>query len=643
MIKIFLPDNSYKEFETAPTALDVAEAIGPKLAKDTVGFKLNGKPEILDLRTPLSDQSSIQLITVKDSEAREVIRHSAAHILAQAAQELFPGTQVTIGPVVEDGFYYDFYRENEPFTPEDLKKLEKKMSHIIKQNLPLTKEVMPRAEAIETFQNLGENFKVELINDLPESEEISIYKQGEAWFDLCRGPHVQKTGQIKAFKLMSLAGSYWRGDEKREQLQRVYGTAFESKEALEEHLVLLEEAKKRDHRKVGKELGLFNFNNEYAPGSPFFSPKGTIVYHALQNYMREKYLKFGYDEIISPQIFDVELYHKSGHYENYKENMFFTETDGRDFSVKPMNCPGHCLFYSFKKKSYKELPLRIADFGRLHRYERSGVMHGLTRVRTFCQDDAHVFCRMSQVQEEIAGVMSFLNEVYQELGMTEYKVFLSTRPEKRMGSDEVWDKAEDALKEALKSLDIPYEVNEGDGAFYGPKLDIMFVDALKRDWQLGTVQCDFNLPEAFDLTFVNESNESERPVMLHRAILGSMERFFGVYLEHTAGHLPLWMSPVQVKILNVSDAHSDFCESLNKKFLDAGLRSEFDSRSEKLGFKIREAQLEKTPYMITCGDNEVESGLIAVRKRSGEVEKDINIDDFIKNLKNRIETKSIEI
>lgn len=643
MIKIFLPDNSYKEFEAAPTALDVAQSIGSKLAKDTVGVKLNGNSEILDLRTPLSDQSKIELVTVNDPKAREVIRHSAAHILAQAAQELFPGTQVTIGPVVEDGFYYDFYRENEPFTPEDLKKLEKKMSHIIKQNLPLVKEVMPRQKAIETFKNLGENFKVELIQDLPEDEEISIYKQGEAWFDLCRGPHVQKTGQIKAFKLMSLAGSYWRGDEKREQLQRVYGTAFETKEALDEYLKLLEEAKKRDHRKVGKELGLFNFNNDYAPGSPFFSPKGTIVYHSLQNYMREKYLKFGYEEIISPQIFDVELYHKSGHYENYKENMFFTETDGRDFSVKPMNCPGHCLFYSFKKKSYKELPLRIADFGRLHRYERSGVMHGLTRVRTFCQDDAHVFCRMNQVQEEISGVMTFLNEVYQELGMTEYKVFLSTRPEKRMGSDEVWDKAEAALKDALKSLEIPYAINEGDGAFYGPKLDIMFVDALKRDWQLGTVQCDFNLPEAFDLTFVNENNESERPVMLHRAILGSMERFFGVYLEHTAGRLPLWMSPVQVKILNVSDTHSDFCESLNKKFLEAGLRSEFDSRSEKLGFKIREAQLEKTPYMITCGDDEVQSDLIAVRKRTGVVEKDINIDEFIESIKKKIETKSIEI
>jgi len=642
VIKIFLPDNSYKEFDHPPTALEVAESIGSKLAKDTVGVRVNDEKEIKDLRLPLEDQSKIELITVKSLEARDVIRHSAAHVLAQAAQDLYPGTQVTIGPVTADGFYYDFHRE-EAFTPEDLKKLEKKMSHIIKQNAKLTKEVVDRDKAIKTFSELGEEFKVELIRDLPADEEISIYKQGESWFDLCRGPHIQKTGQIKAFKLMSLAGSYWRGDENKAQLQRIYGTAFESKEALEEHLALLEEAKKRDHRKLGKDLNLFNFNNDYAPGSPFFSPKGTFIYQALQNYMREKYIKFGYQEIISPQIFDVDLYHKSGHYDNYKENMFFTETDGREFSVKPMNCPGHCLYYSFKKKSYKELPLRIADFGRLHRYERSGVMHGLTRVRTFCQDDAHVFCRMNQIQSEISGLMTFLNEVYSELGMPNYRVYLSTRPEKRMGSDEVWDKAENSLKEALESLDIPFEINEGDGAFYGPKLDIMFVDALKRDWQLGTIQCDFNLPEAFNLDFVNEDNEAERPVMLHRAILGSMERFFGVYLEHTAGRLPLWLCPTQIKILNVSDKHSDFCKELNGKFNLEGLRSEFDSRAEKLGFKIREAQLEKTPYMITCGDQEVESGKIAVRKRSGEVVKDIDVDEFIKELKDKVSRRDLEL
>lgn len=646
MIKIHLPDQSIKEFEQEPTVLEVAASIGSKLAKDTVGARINNEKEIIDLRTKLSDGTSIEIVTAKSEDGREVIRHSAAHVLAQAAQDLYPGTQVTIGPVTADGFYYDFFRE-EPFTPDDLKALEKKMNHIIKQNIALDKKVISRNEAIQTFENLGEKFKVELIKDLPESEEISIYEQGgqkdDGWFDLCRGPHIQKTGQIKAFKLLSIAGSYWRGDEKRESLQRVYGTAFESKEALAEHMHLLEEAKKRDHRVVGKNLDLFTMVPEYAPGSPFFTPKGTHVYNALQNYMREKYEKFGYEEVITPQIFDTELYHKSGHYDNYKENMFFTETDGREFSVKPMNCPGHCLLYNTKKKSYRELPWRVADFGRLHRYERSGVMHGLTRVRTFCQDDAHVFCRMDQLQDEIAQVMTFLNEVYNELGMPEYKIFLSTRPEKRMGSDEIWDKAEGALSEALKSLDLDYEVNEGDGAFYGPKLDIMFVDALKREWQLGTMQCDFNLPEAFDLSFVNEDNTAEKPVMLHRAILGSMERFFGVYLEHTGGRLPFWMVPTQIKVLNVSDKHSEFCEELTAKFKENGLRAEFDSRGEKLGFKIREAQLQQVPYMITCGDDEVSSGNISVRLRTGEVKKDLKVDDFIKELVERLKTRSLDL
>ncbi len=646
MIKIHLPDQSIKEFEQEPTVLEVAASIGSKLAKDTVGARINNEKEIIDLRTKLSDGTSIEIVTAKSEDGREVIRHSAAHVLAQAAQDLYPGTQVTIGPVTADGFYYDFFRE-EPFTPDDLKALEKKMNHIIKQNIALDKKVISRNEAIQTFENLGEKFKVELIKDLPESEEISIYEQGgqkdDGWFDLCRGPHIQKTGQIKAFKLLSIAGSYWRGDEKRESLQRVYGTAFESKEALAEHMHLLEEAKKRDHRVVGKNLDLFTMVPEYAPGSPFFTPKGTHVYNALQNYMREKYEKFGYEEVITPQIFDTELYHKSGHYDNYKENMFFTETDGREFSVKPMNCPGHCLLYNTKKKSYRELPWRVADFGRLHRYERSGVMHGLTRVRTFCQDDAHVFCRMDQLQDEIAQVMTFLNEVYNELGMPEYKIFLSTRPEKRMGSDEIWDRAEGALSEALKSLDLDYEVNEGDGAFYGPKLDIMFVDALKREWQLGTMQCDFNLPEAFDLSFVNEDNTAEKPVMLHRAILGSMERFFGVYLEHTGGRLPFWMVPTQIKVLNVSDKHSEFCEELTAKFKENGLRAEFDSRGEKLGFKIREAQLQQVPYMITCGDDEVSSGNISVRLRTGEVKKDLKVDDFIKELVERLKTRSLDL
>ncbi len=641
MIKVYLPDNSFKEFEKEPTVLEVASSIGSKLAKDTIGARLNGDKEIIDLRSNVPADSKIEIITAKSVDGREVLRHSAAHVLAQAAQELFPGTQVTIGPVIDSGFYYDFYRE-EPFTPDDLKALEKKMNHLIKKNAAIEKRVLDRQEAIQTFKKMGEDFKVELIEGLPDSEEVSIYEQGGEWFDLCRGPHVQKTGQIKAIKLLSLAGSYWRGDETKAQLQRVYGTAFESKEALDEHLALLEEAKKRDHRKLGKDLDLFTFHN-YAPGSPFFTAKGTTIYNKLVDYMREKYVKYGYDEVITPQVFDVELYHKSGHYENYKENMFFTDVDGREFSMKPMNCPGHCLLFGSKKKSYRELPYRMADFGRLHRYERSGVMHGLTRVRTFCQDDAHVFCRFDQLQDEIVELMKFLNEVYIELGMSEYKVFLSTRPEKRMGSEEIWDKAEGALEKALKALDIPYEVNEGDGAFYGPKLDIMFVDALKRDWQLGTLQADFNLPEAFDLSFVNSENTNERPVMLHRAILGSLERFFGVYLEHTAGRLPLWLSPMQVKVLNVSDVHAEFCKNLVNDFKAAGLRAEFDSRNEKLGYKIREAQLSKTPYMIIVGDNELESGKISVRLRSGEQKDNLDKQEFIKELKEKDLTRSLNL
>ncbi len=642
MIKIHLPDKSIKEFKSNPTVLEVARTIGSKLAKDTVGAKINGAKAVVDFRTKLEDGAKLEIVTLDSLSSREVIRHSAAHVLAEAAQQLYPGTQVTIGPVIEDGFYYDFYRE-EAFTPDDLKALEKKMNYIIKKNQPLEKKIISKDEAIRMFQKLGEKFKVELIKDILETEEISIYEQGGSWFDLCKGPHVQKTGQIKAFKLLSIASSYWRGDEKQESLQRVYGTAFESKEALDEYMYLLVEAKKRDHRIVGKNLDLFTMVSEYAPGSPFFTPKGTFVYNTLQNYMRDKYKKYGYDEVITPQIFDTQLYHKSGHYENYKENMFFTETDGREFSVKPMNCPGHCLLYNTKKKSYRDLPWRVADFGRLHRYERSGVVQGLTRVRTFCQDDAHIFCRMDQLQGEIAEVLTFLNEVYTELGMAEYKIFLSTRPKKRMGSDEIWDKAEGALSEALTSLNLLFEVNEGDGAFYGPKLDIMFVDALKRKLQLGTVQCDFNLPNVFDLSFVNENNTLEQPVVLHRAILGSMERFFGVYLEHTAGRLPFWMVPVQLKILNVSHKHKDFCQILRKKFGENGLRAEFDCRAEKLGFKIREAQLEQVPYMIICGDEEVKTGDISVRLRTGEVKKNLSVGEFIKELVIRDKSRSLDL
>ncbi len=638
-ISIILPDNSKKVFDHEPTILEVALSIGERLARSTVGGKINGSDEILDLRSPLKDGTKLQILTDNSESGREVIRHSAAHIMAQAVQDLWPNTKVTIGPVIDSGFYYDFDSEHK-FTPEDLEKIEKKMAKIISEDLEIKKDILSRNDSYERFKNLGEKYKLELIDGFPKDEPIGIYSQGN-WFDLCRGPHVQRTGQIKAVKLLSVAGSYWRGDEKRESLQRIYATAFESAKELKSYLDMLEEAKKRDHRKLGKDLNLFTFSH-LAPGSPFFTPKGTQIYNSLQNYMREKYLKYGYQEVITPQIYDTELFHQSGHYENYKENMYFTEIDEKEFSVKPMNCPGHCVLYASEKKSYRDLPLRIADFGRLHRFERSGVMHGLTRVRTFCQDDAHIFCRREQLQVEIKNFMVFLNEVYNELGMSNYNIFLSTRPEKRMGEDSVWDQAEGALKAALEQLGLPYKINEGDGAFYGPKLDIMFVDALNRPWQLGTLQCDFNLPNAFKLSYTGEANSEEQPVMLHRAILGSLERFIGVYLEHTAGRLPLWMSPLHVRILNLTDAQIPYCEELLSSLKEMNIRAEFDARSEKLGFKIRQAQMDKVPYMLVIGDKEMQNGEISVRNLNGVQTSGITLMKFLALISQDIENKVFE-
>lgn len=637
-VKIVLPDNSTKEFDFTPTVLQVAESIGPRLAKDTVGGRINDNKDIVDLRTPLKDGDKLEIVTLSSPEANEVVRHSAAHILAQAVQEIWPDIQVTIGPVIDSGFYYDFYSET-PFTDDDLLTIEKKMQEIIKRDLPIVREDWQKSQAVETFSKMGENFKVEIIEDLDE-QQVGVYKQGE-WFDLCRGPHVQKTGQVKAIKLLSHAGSYWRGDETKAQLQRIYGTAFTDKKALKQHLHNLEEAKKRDHRKLGKELGLFFFN-QLSPGGPFFTPRGSVMYNQLVEYIRDKYRQHGYSEVITPQIFDVDLYHQSGHYENYRENMYFSKIDDRDFSVKPMNCPGHCLIYASEHRSYRELPFRIADFGRLHRYERSGVMHGLTRVRSFAQDDAHIFCTIEQMQEEIKGFMTFLKEVYETLGMPNYKIYLSTRPEKRMGSDEIWDKAEGALQTALENLGLDYEVNPGDGAFYGPKLDIMFVDALNRSWQLGTLQCDFNMPQAFKLKYVGDDNSEHPPVMLHRAILGSVERFIGVYLEHTAGHLPVWMTPTQVKILNLTDRQDEYCQKLYQSLKSEGIRVEYDDRSEKLGFKIREAQLQKVPYMLIIGDKELESGTIAVRLKSGKNISDVKVEEFTELLKQEIKNRELD-
>lgn len=624
-IKIVLPDNSIKTFDHEPTTLEVANSIGARLAKETLGAKIDGSPEVIDFRTPLKDGTKLQIITTKSPEAVDVVRHSAAHLMAQAVQEIWPEVKVTIGPVVDNGFYYDF-DSNFNFTEEHFEKIEKKMEELQKKDLPLIRENWPIQKAISTFSDMKERFKVELIQDLTlkGETEVGIYHQGN-WFDLCRGPHVQSTGQIKAFKLMSVAGAYWRGDQNNQMLQRVYATAFLDKKELDEYLKNLEEAKKRDHRKLGKELGLFTFH-PWAPGSPFFTGRGATIYNELQKYLRDLYFKYGYHEVITPQIFDTELFKTSGHLANYKDNMFFTKVDERDFGSKPMNCPSHCLLFASEKHSYRELPYRMADFGRLHRYEVSGALSGLTRVRTFCQDDGHIFCSLEQLQSEIKGFVELLNEIYQNLGMNEYKVYLSTRPENRLGSDDVWDKAEGALEQALIALNIPYTINPGDGAFYGPKLDIMFVDALKRPWQLGTIQCDFNLPMNFDLKYTGEDNAEHTPVMLHRAVLGSLERFIGVYLEHSAGHLPLWMSPTQVVILNVTDRVNPFCEKIEKHLKDNMIRVEFDRRNEKLNFKIREAQMKKTPVMFIVGDKEAEQGTVSIREKDGTLHNNITFE-----------------
>lgn len=631
-IEIFLPDGSIKEFSHNPTVLEVAQSIGAGLAKATLGARINGNQEVIDLRTPLEDKTKIQIITTKDKESLQVIRHSAAHIMAEAVQELWDDVKVTIGPVIENGFYYDFDCER-TFTPEDLVKIEKKLKEIIKRDDVIKKEVWSTKKAIEVFSKMGEEFKVEIIKDLG-IDEVSIYTQG-SWFDLCRGPHVQRTSQLKAVKILHTAGAYWRGNENNKQLQRIYATAFNDKKDLAEHLSNLEEAKKRDHRKLGKQLGLIYFH-PFSPGAPFFTEKGTIIYNELQKFIREQYIKRDYGEVVTPQIFDVELYLKSGHYENYRENMYFSRIDEREFAVKPMNCPGHCLLYGAVKKSYRDLPWRVADFGRLHRHEKSGALQGLTRVTTLCQDDAHIFCTVEQLQDEIIKFIEFLSEVYKILGMDDYEVFLSTRPKKRMGSEEIWDASEKALEDALNSMNLKYTLNPGDGAFYGPKLDIMFVDALKRSWQLGTLQCDFNMPKAFNLSYVGEDNQNHQPVMLHRAILGSFERFIGVYIEHCAGKFPLWLSPVQVIILNVTDRQNDYCHQLVKDLKGQGVRVHFDSRNEKLGFKIREAQLQKIPYMLTIGEKEVEAGTVSVRLLSGETQFGIVKNEFIESVAQKI-------
>lgn len=609
-IEVRLPDDSLRPLPEGATGADLAGGIGARLLEAALAVKVNG--HLADLKAPLANGAKVEIVTNKAPESLDLIRHSTAHLLAHAVKRLHPDARVGIGPTIEDGFYYDFWVDK-PFTPEDLPVIEAEMRKIVAEDIQIEREDLERDAAVARFQAMGEPLKVEVVAGIPSGDIISGYRQGD-FYDLCRGPHVPSTGKLKAFKLLSIAGAYWRGDERNQMLSRIYGTAFHTQKELDEHLKRLEEAKARDHRKLGKELGLYSFHPE-APASPFFHPKGTQVYNELVAYIRELYFKYGYSEVITPQILDVALWKTSGHYENYAENMYFTTAEEREYAVKPMNCPGHCLMFATQKHSYRDLPIRYADFGRLHRYERSGVTHGLTRVRTFCQDDAHIYCTPEQIKTEMADFLALLKEVYDTFGFDGMRVALSTRPEKRLGSDAIWDAAEQALSEALDEAGMPYTLNPGEGAFYGPKIEFQILDALKRPWQLGTLQVDYMLPERFDLKYTQADGSEGRPIMLHRAILGSLERFMGILVEHTAGAFPAWLAPVQVAILPITDRAHAFSIEAAARAKALGLRAELDLRNESLKAKIREAQLAKIPYMLVIGDREAEAGTVSVRHR----------------------------
>lgn len=613
-IRLILPDGSVRTVPSGTTPLDVAASIGPRLAKDAVGAELDGRK--IDLRQPLRADGAFRLLTVKSPEAGELIRHSAEHVLADAVKRLWPETEIDVGRVDHsEKFQYDF-RFPRAFTPEDLEKIEAKMREILAEGNPFERVEVSREEAERIFREMGETLKVERLRDIPGGETITLYRHGR-FTDLCRGPHAQTTAQIGAVKLLEASGVYWKGDESNERLQRIYGTAFASQKELDEHMARLEQARARDHRRLGQELDLFSFN-AVAPAMPFLHPKGAYVYTALVDYVREVNARYGFGEVVTPQILDVELWKTSGHYDNYREAMFFTEVDERQFAAKPMNCPTHCLIFGTRLRSYRDLPVRYSDFGRLHRYERSGVTAGMFRVRSFCQDDAHVFCTEEQIQAEVLRLATMIYEIYSAFGFQDAQVELSTRPAKRIGSDELWDRAEGALKEALESRGLAYKINPGDGAFYGPKIDFHVQDALGRSWQLGTIQLDYQMPQRFGLAYVGADGAEHAPVMLHRAMLGSLERFMAILIEQTAGAFPLWLAPVQAVVLPVSEKFSEYAARVEGELAAAGVRTEVDARNEKLGYKIREAQLQKIPYMLVVGAREQEEGTVSVRRRSGE-------------------------
>lgn len=619
-VRVKLPDGSERQYESGVTFGEIAQSIGPGLARVALGAIITddaGKPELKDLHQQLTRDANLKIVTGKDPEAVEIIRHTTAHVLAMAVQKLWPGTQVTIGPVIEHGFFYDFaFSEGVKVNEGDFEKIEKEMAAIVKADLPLKREVLPRNDAIKTFENLKESFKVEIIKDLPEHEPISLYRMGD-WFDLCRGPHVPSTGRLGAFKLTSVAGAYWRGDEKNPMLTRLYGVAFQNKKDMEDHLARLEEARKRDHRVLGKQMGLFTFHKE-APANAFFHPHGALVYNQLMSFIRRSNRQFGYQEVNTPLLMNVDLWHKSGHYDNYRDNMYFTKVDESDAAIKPMNCPGHCLVFGSTRHSYRELPMRLSEFGRVHRHERSGVTHGLFRVRTFVQDDAHIFCTQEQILDEIEGILKQIDQAYTALGFSRYRMELSTRPAKSIGSDEVWAIAENSLKQALEKSGREYRLNPGDGAFYGPKIDFHLIDSLERSWQCGTVQLDFSMPARFGLEFQGSDDKSHTPVMLHRAVLGSLERFMGIFIEHYAGHFPLWASPVQVRVINIAKDQEDYAREVQDELKAAGIRAEGDFRNETLNYRIRDAQLQKVPYMIVIGDKEKQAKTVSARHWEGK-------------------------
>ena len=630
-----LPDGSMKEVPEGASVADVAASIGKRLAKDAIAGKINGK--VVDVYTSVPDGAKVEIITPKSEEGIDTIRHSTAHLMAMAVQELFPGTQVTIGPVIENGFFYDFGTDR-PFSDEDLRLIEDKMSEIAKRDLPVRREEWSREEAIKTFDQLGEKYKVEIIQGIPGDEPLSVYRQGE-WFDLCRGPHVPSTGRLGAFKLLSVAGAYWRGDERNAMLQRIYGTAWGDKEQLDAYLKRVEDAKARDHRKLGKELDLIYFS-QFAPAMPNFLPKGAVIYNELIDFVREFYERDGYSEVVTPLVWDVELFKISGHYDNYRENMYMFEADEREYGLKPMNCPGHTQIYAMERRSYRDLPIRLADFARLHRYERSGVTHGLARVRAFAQDDAHLFVTPEQIEDEIDRELRLIKEIYDTFDFKEVRIALSTRPEKRLGTDEIWDAAEGGLKNALEKNGLQYHINPGEGAFYGPKLEFQVTDAIGRPWQLGTIQLDYALPERFKLEYIGADNHEHRPVMIHRAILGSLERFIGIIIEHFAGAFPVWLAPVQAAVLPLSEKFTDYAADVAKQLTAAKLRVEVDQSNEKLGAKIRNAQLKKVPFMLVVGEKEAQTGSVAVRRRHGE-QSTMPIEEFIKQIRELIDCRSL--